>query len=244
MWLPIRYKIIVPFAVLLVFVGIVGSGVATARLTDAAAAEFDANLLHSSLLANQAVAQIEAARLAELRVATDTVGVPESLALGDVPGLTQLLTPIAANERTASIQLRVLDRSGKEVLRIHGTRTGLPQLDVTEGSAFAAEPTVLKVLSDEPDPVAGQRRLFLSNQSSEPVLYWVGAVRATNNRIVGAVMLGQALAEIAAGIQDSAFYDLSGAPLASALSSPPIVTEVVRQRLSPQLYRRTSCYRG
>ena len=41
MRLPIRYKIILPFAVLLVFVGVIGSGVATARLTDAAAAKFD-----------------------------------------------------------------------------------------------------------------------------------------------------------------------------------------------------------
>ena len=234
MWLPIRFKIIVPFAVLLVFVGIIGSGVATARLTDAATAAFDANLLHSSLLANQAVAQTEAARLADLRLATDTVGVPESLAAGNVANLTQLLLPIAANVTTASIQLRVLDLSGKEVLRIHGTRTGQPQVDVTEGSVFAAEPTIRQVLADEPDPVAGQRRVFLSNQSSQPVLYWVGAVRTTDNRIVGAVMLGQALAEIAAGIQDSAFYDLSGVRLATALTSPPVITDALRQRLSPQ----------
>jgi putative nucleotidyltransferase with HDIG domain len=234
MWLPIRYKIIVPFAVLLVFVGVIGSGVATARLTDAAAAEFDANLLHSSLLANQSVAQTEAARLADLRLATDTVGVPESLAAGDLPGLARLLTPIAANVTTASIQLRVLDLHGKEVLRLHGTRTGRALVDVTEGSAFAAEPTVIKVLADEPDPVAGDRRLFLSNQGAQPVLYWVGAVRTTGQRIVGAVMVGQALAEIAAGIQDSAFYDLSGARLASALSSPPVVSDAVHQRLSPQ----------
>src|ERR1700687_6125563 len=164
MWLPIRYKIIVPFTVLLVFVGVIGSGVATARLNDAARAEFNANLLHSSLLANQAVAQTEAARLAELRLATDTVGVPESLVAGDLPGLTRLLTPIAANITTASIQLRVLDLTGKEVLRIHSTHSGQPKVDVTEGSVFRGEPTVIKVLAGEPDPVAGDRRLFLASQ--------------------------------------------------------------------------------
>src|SRR6202171_3178813 len=97
MWLPIRYKIIVPFTVLLVFVGVIGSAVATARLTDAAPAEFNAKLLPSRLLANQAVAQTEAARLADLRLTADTIGVPESLAAGDVSGLTRLLTAIAAN---------------------------------------------------------------------------------------------------------------------------------------------------
>jgi putative nucleotidyltransferase with HDIG domain len=230
MWLPIRYKIIVPFTVLLVFVGVIGSAVATARLTDEAAAELNANLLHSSLLANQSVAQIEAARLADLRLATDTVGVPESLAAGDVAGLAALLTPIAVNIPTASVQLRVLDLGGREVFRIQSTGAGGAQVDVTEGSVFAAEPTVLKVLGT----IAGDRLLFLSSQGVQPVLYWVGAVRTSSGRIVGAVLVGQALAQVAAGIQDSAFYDLSGARLASALTSPPVVSDAVVKRLSPQ----------
>src|ERR1700674_1224870 len=120
MRLPIRYKIILPFAVLLVFVGVIGSGVATWRLTDAAAAKFDADLLHSSLLANQSVAQIEAARLADLRLATDPVGGPAALGANDIGGLTRLLTPTAGNVTTASIQLRVLALQGREVLRIQG----------------------------------------------------------------------------------------------------------------------------
>ena len=230
MWLPIRYKIIVPFTVLLVFVGVIGSAVATARLTDEAAAELNANLLHSSLLANQSVAQIEAARLAELRLATDTVGVPESLAAGDVAGLAALLTPIAVNIPTASVQLRVLDLGGREAFRIHSTGAGGAQVDVTEGSVFAAEPTVLKVLGT----ISGDRLLFLSSQGGQPVLYWVGSVRTSGGRIVGAVLVGQALAQIAAGIQDSVFYDLSGARLASALTSPPVVSDAVVKRLSPQ----------
>ncbi len=234
MRLPIRYKIILPFAVLLVFVGVIGSGVATARLTDAAAAKFDADLLHSSLLANQSVAQIEAARLADLRLATDTVGVPEALAANDMDGLTRLLTPIAGNVTTASIQLRVLDVQGREVLRIQGSRDRSGPVAVLNPSEFAAEPAVVKVLAGEPDPVAGDRRLFLSGQPSQPVLYWTGAVRTSGQRIVGAVLVGQSLAEIARGIDRSAFYDRSGTLLASALASPPIATAAVRSAVTAQ----------
>ena len=234
MRLPIRYKIILPFAVLLVFVGVIGSGVATARLTDAAAAEFDAKLLQKSLLANQSLAQIESARLADLRLASDTVGVPESLAAGDIGGLARLLTPIAGNVTTASIQLRVLDLHGTEVLHIQGSRDRPGPVAVTDAAAFAAEPAVIKVLAGEHDPVAGDRRLFLSSRHSEPVLYWTGAVRTPGQRIVGAVLVGQSLAEIAAGIQDSAFYDLSGTRLASGLSSPPVVTDAVRHLLTSE----------
>jgi putative nucleotidyltransferase with HDIG domain len=234
MRLPIRYKIILPFAVLLVFVGVIGSGVATARLADAAAAEFDAKLLHSSLLANQSVAQVEAARLADLRLATDTVGVPESLAANDIAGLTRLLTPIAGNVTTASIQLRVLDANGREVLRIQGSRGSSGPIAVLNPSEFATEPAVVKVLAGEPDPVAGDRRLFLSSQPSPPMLYWTGAVRTSGQRIVGAVLVGQSLAEIAKGIDGSAFYDRSGRLLASALASPPIASDAVRRQVTAQ----------
>ena len=234
MRLPIRYKIILPFAVLLVFVGVIGSGVATARLTDSAAAKFDADLLHSSLLANQSVAQIEAARLADLRLATDTVGVPESLAANDLDGLLRLLTPIAANATTAKIQLRVLDLRGIEVVRIQGSRDGADRVDITNASEFATEPAVVSVLAGEHDPVAGDRRLFLAG-GAKPTLYWSGAVRTPGQRIVGAVLVGQALAEIAAGIDGSAFYDQSGNLLASALSNPPMATEVVRRQVTSQL---------
>ncbi|HKV31747.1 MAG TPA: HD domain-containing phosphohydrolase [Candidatus Dormibacteraeota bacterium] len=234
MRLPIRYKIIVPFAVLLVFVGVIGSGVATARLTDAAAAKFDADLLHSSLLANQSVAQVEAARLADLRLATDTVGVAESLAANDIDGLTRLLTPIAGNVTTASIQLRVLDVDGREVLRIQGSRNSSGPVAVLNPSEFATEPAVVKVLSGEPDPIAGDRRVFLSSPHAQPVLYWTGAVRTSGQRIVGAVLVGQSLAEIAKGIDGSAFYDRSGTLLASALASPPIASDAVRRQVTAQ----------
>ncbi len=233
MRLPIRYKIILPFAVLLVFVGVIGTGVATARLTDAAAAKFDADLLHSSLLANQSVAQIEAARLADLRLATDTVGVPESLAANDRDGLAQLLTPVAANVTTASIQFRVLDFHGTEVLRIQGSRGGPSRVVVTNASEFAVEPAVIEVLAGAHDPVAGDRRLFLSSQA-QPMVYWAGAVRTSSQRIVGAVLVGESLTEIASGIDRSAFYEGSGKLLASALANPPVATEEVRRQVTSQ----------
>src|SRR6058998_3375788 len=157
MRLSIRHKIIIPFAVLLVFVGVVGTGVATAQLTSAAAAEFDAKLLHSSLQANQLLSQADADRMADLRRATDTVGVAEALASADTTALARLLTPIAANVPAATIQLRVLDVHGKEVLRIQGSRTGPSPIDVSDAGVFSAQPAVVGVLAGAN---AGERRAF------------------------------------------------------------------------------------
>ena len=231
MRLSIRYKIILPFAVLLVFVGVTGTGVATAQLTNAAAAEFDAKLLHSSLQANQLLAQLDADRMADLRRATDTVGVAEALASGDAAGLARLLTPIAANVPAAGIQLRVLDVNGKELLRIQGSPNGPSPIDVTDSGVFRARPAVVSVLAGAD---AGERRAFLSGQPGQPVLYWAGAVRITSERIIGAVLLGESLTEVAAGIPGATFYDLSGVPLATTLRAAPVASETVRRQLTAE----------
>ena len=232
MRLPIRYKIILPFAVLLVFVGVIGTGVATARLTSAAAAEFDAKLLQSSLVANELVSQLDAARTADLRLATDTVGVPEAIASTDLDGLARLLTPIAGNVTSASIQLRVLDVRGTELLRIQGTRDGTGPVDVTDATAFATEPAVIKVLAGETDSL-GERRVFLS-RGTQPALYWAGPVRTVSGRVLGAVLVGESLAEVVTTVRGSAIYDLSGVRLASSLSSPPVATEVIRRKVTAE----------
>src|SRR5256714_9050075 len=229
MRLSIRYKIILPFAVLLVFVGVIGTGVATAQLTNTAAAEFDAKLLASSLQANQLLSQVDADRMADLRRATDTVGVAESLGSGDTTTLARLLTPIAANVPAATIQLRVLDAHGKEVLRIQGSRKGPSAIDLSGAGAFSAQPAVIGVLAGAN---AGERRAFLGNLPAQPVVSWVGAVRTTSEHIVGAVLVGEALTEVAAGIPGSTFYDLSGVQLASTLHAAPIASETLRRQLT------------
>jgi putative nucleotidyltransferase with HDIG domain len=228
MRLPIRYRIIIPFTVLLVFVGVIGTGVASARLASAASAQFDATLLHSSLQAHQLLSQLDANRMADLRRATDTVGVPEALASGDLAMLDRLLTPVTANVADASIQLHVLDEQGNEVLGIQGTPKG--PIDTSGAAAFAAEPTVVKVLAG-----AGgtDRVVFLRNQGPEPTVYWTGSLRTASGRIVGAVLVGEPLAEIAGGIPGSTFYDLSGGRLVTTVHIPPVATGTIRTAITP-----------
>ena len=224
MRLPIRYKIILPFAVLLVLVGVIGNGVATAQLTNAAVVPFDANLLHSSLVANQLLSQVDAARLADLRLATNTIGVPEQLAAADVAGLTRLLTPVVGNETLVNLDLRVLDRQGRELLSIRGSHAGPSALAVGDATEFAGEPVVISALAGTAD-----RQVFLFGQPTQPILYWSGPVRAANGQVVGAMLAGESLTEILASIQGSALYDQAGVQLASTVPDAPTLTDAVRK---------------
>src|SRR5438105_7515384 len=230
MRLPIRYRIILPFTVLLVFVGVVGTGVASARLASAASAQFDASLLHSSLQAHQLLSQLDANRMADLRRATDTVGVPEGLGSDDLGTLDRLLTPVTANVADASIQLYVLDARCNEVLGIKGTPEGPGSIDISSAADFAAEPTVVKVLAG----VSGtDRSVFLRSQRPEPTVYWTGSVRTASGRVVGAVLVGEPLAEIAGGIPGSTFYDLSGILLVTTVRTPPVASSTIRNAITP-----------
>ena len=225
MRLPIRYKIILPFAVLLVLVGVIGNGVATAQLTSAAVVPFDANLLHSSLVANQLLSQVDAARLADLRLAVNTIGVPEQLAAGDVAGLTRLLSPVVGNETLVSLDLRVLDRHGRELLSIRGSHAGPSALAVGDATEFAGEPVVINALAGE----TADRQVFLFRQPTQSNLYWSGPVRAANGQVVGAMLAGESATEILASIQGSALYDQTGVQLASTVPDAPILTDAVRK---------------
>jgi putative nucleotidyltransferase with HDIG domain len=223
MRVPVRYKIILPFAVLLVFVGVLGTGVATAQLASAASSVFNANLLRSSIQANQLIAQRDTDRLADLRRATNTIGVPEALAASDTTALSRLLTPLVGNVTEASIELHVLDVRGREVLRIKGSPAGTGPVIIADSRGFASEPTVASLLTGK----GSDRLLFLRNDP-QPALYWGGSVRTTGGLVVGAVVVAEPLAEIAAAIPGSTFYDLGGTRLVTTVRTPPQADQTVR----------------
>src|SRR6266851_1202569 len=93
----IREKIVLPFFVLLAFVGMVGTALITNRATTATVSTFEGSLLRASLLSNDHLAVLEAERLAQLRAAIDTQGVAPALAAHDTDSLTRLIRPVQAN---------------------------------------------------------------------------------------------------------------------------------------------------
>ncbi len=167
-YLPIRAKIIVPFFVVLLLVGVLGTWLATARLS-IAAAEFHAGLLRASLLANDRLELLETDRLAQLRAATDTLGVPEAVAAGDRPTLSRLLTPLAGNAAPANLELRVLDSRGHQLLGVGSSVAGPVTLPAIDPQLSTIAP-VQDALAGRTDGM-GERNVFLLADPRRPVLY-------------------------------------------------------------------------
>ncbi len=197
----------------------VGTFLITNRATTATVSSFEGSLLRASLLSNDHLSVLEAERLAQLRAAIDTQGVAPALAAHDTGALERLIRPIQANATPAQLTIRVLDAKANELLTI-----------MPPGSAQRLEPlgdlsVVKAVLNRQTDP-QGDKYVFARLEPSGMLLYWVGPVRSDPQTVIGAVLVGESLLEIANSIRDSraselCFYDPSGHVLLSSLDGAP-----------------------
>jgi putative nucleotidyltransferase with HDIG domain len=229
----IREKIVLPFFVLLAFIGTVGTALITNRATTATVSTFEGSLLRASLLSNDHLAVLEAERLAQLRAAIDTQGVGPALAGQDTVSLTRLITPIQANAAPAQLTIRVLDAKGKELVTITPPGGGQRLQPLDDLSV------VHTVLNGQTD-TQGDKYVFPRLEPSGMMLYWVGPVRSDSQAVVGAVLVGESLVEIADSIRDSraselGFYNPSGSLLLSSLGGTPSLTssELIQLRDGP-----------
>ncbi|HVS06110.1 MAG TPA: HD domain-containing phosphohydrolase [Candidatus Dormibacteraeota bacterium] len=226
----IRQKIVLPFVVLLAFLGMVGTALITSRATTATVSAFEGSLLRASLLSNDHLAVLEAERLAQLRAAIDTQGVAPALAANDTASLTRLLRPIQANATPAQLTVRVLDATGKEVLTL--TPAGTTQQLQPLGDLAP----VRSVLNGDVD-AQGDKYVFPRTESAATMLYWIGPVRSDPKTVVGAVLVGESMVEIADNIRDSraselVFYDPTGHVLLSSLKGAPSLMPSVLVQLA------------
>ena len=74
--------------------------------------------------------------------------------------------------------------------------------------------------------------MFLTVDASRPVVFWAGPVRGDDQRVVGAVLVGQSVADIVAGIPNAVFYDGSGVALAASSAATPSLPASVRASVS------------
>src|ERR1700738_3365868 len=118
----LRAKIVGPFVLIVALIGTIGTAAVTALVTSEAVAEFNGSLLRASLLANDHLSLVEAARLTTLRAAAATTGVPEATTSHDTAALQRLLTPVVANAAVPRLLLHVLDGQGRQVIVVGPAR--------------------------------------------------------------------------------------------------------------------------
>jgi putative nucleotidyltransferase with HDIG domain len=233
----LRRRIVLPFIVLVVFVGAVGIAVVSAQVGGSVEGAVDNGLVRSSLRSNDRLAAVENDRLQQLRAATNTTGIDTVVARGDGAAAGRLLGPIVGNAQPEHLVLRLVNSNGRQLVGLR--RNGSVVESLSDATSYASQPAVQHALRGDRDAL-GDKYVFLANETP-PMLYWVAPVWSETETpaVRGAVLLGQSLTEIAQAITGSGslavgFYGLSGTVLASSLAGSPSLSSEVRHEVTPE----------
>src|ERR1700730_19007762 len=97
----LRRRIVLPFILLVLFIGVVGVAVVSAQVSGSVEGAADNSLIQNSLRTNDRLATLENDRLQQLRAAADTAGGATPTARGDGAAAGGRTGPIGGHGETA-----------------------------------------------------------------------------------------------------------------------------------------------
>jgi putative nucleotidyltransferase with HDIG domain len=219
----IRWKIVLPYAILTVLLAAAGSYLVTRLVTGSLEERFDNQLVEAGRVVADATVRTERGHLEVVRAVSFTKGVPEAVGSGDTADLRALVEPIAAN---ASVERL-------EVLSSHGQR--LTALSLADGESLTYEeiedaddpttwPIVERVLAGQADE-RGDKYAQIVETAGGFVFYTAGPISDEDGKLVGLVLAGTTIPSFAArakaeALADVTFYDFNGAPLGTTFAAP------------------------
>lgn len=208
---PLRQQIIVPFLLLLVFIAVVGVAALTFQATGTGLSGLDQSLVRDSVHANDALATLEAGRLNDLRTLAATPALTTAVAQRNDTALSALFAADAKTAREAHNVIRILDGEGRRLLSVPADRGQ---------AAYGDVPAIRRVLTGASD-TRGDKYLAVVAENSGEVVYWAAPIRDATNQVIGAVLLGESVRDLAAEIGNAQtgrpfFYGPTGRPLDSS----------------------------
>ncbi len=221
-WRHIRWKIVLPYALLTVVLAAVGSFVATRLVTGSLEERFDNQLTEAGRVVADAVVRKERQHLETVRAVAFTEGVADAIQADDQNRLDELVKPIAVN---AVVEwLEILDGEGRrlDTLRL-SNREALAYQEIGDDDDPAGWPLVQKVLAPEVDQFGDKYAQVVETRQGF-VLYTAGPI-FQDGKPVGAVLVGTALDSFVRdtkieALADFTVYDFAGRPLASTFARP------------------------
>lgn len=186
----IRFKIILPYAILTLLVAVAGVYLSVSLVTEPLEERFRGELIETGRVVANGVAQKEEQHLSILRSLAFTEGIDEAILAQDRDKLTNLVFPIVVNSSVARVD--IIDLEGRQLVSIHrppGTAS-VKDYKTTAG----ADPTtwsswviVEKVLNNVVE-LGRDKYVALTTIDGAQLFLVVGPVKQ-NDKVVGAVVV-------------------------------------------------------
>ena len=224
--LKIRTQIILPFLLLMLILGLVGTYLTTSLVATSLEARIGEQLVQSQNSALDAAVKLQGRQVAALRLIANTEGVDQAVRTGDLVALRQLLVPIEVNNRLGT--LIIFDIRGKAILQIDQPDTANPTgLVFTSGADLSPDPIVIPVLHGSYDALGDK---YIGYEGTPPTALGAAGPIVAGDQVVGGVLLrtplGAALTEMKVKAQSQVLLlDAGGHLIATTL--PGVKTGVL-----------------
>jgi putative nucleotidyltransferase with HDIG domain len=212
----IRWKIVLPYALLTVVLAVVGSYLATRAVTGSLRERFDNQLVQASRVTADSVVRKEREHLETVRAISFTEGVADAIQEGDRTKLENLAEPVAANAGVERLEILDIEGQRLRTFRLWDEEALLYQ-ELTDDDP-STWPLVQRVIGGEVDDL-GDKYAQIIETSEGYVLYTSGPISAEGD-LVGVVLVGTALDSFVQemkteALADVTVYDFDGNPLVS-----------------------------
>jgi putative nucleotidyltransferase with HDIG domain len=201
--LRLRWKIVVPYAILALVLALFGAYFVTRMVVGTLSERFTNQLIEASRVAADSLIRQEREQLLTLRSIAFTEGLPEAVAQRRETDVGAVALTIAVNQGAERVE--ILDTAGN---RLFGVRLDDQTYVPIEDDPPAQWDIVRRVLNGGTDPT-GDKFAGLLQTATGAVLYSAGPVRLASGEIAGAVLVGSSMDRFVRRAKTEALADVT-----------------------------------
>jgi diguanylate cyclase (GGDEF)-like protein len=217
--LRIRMQIILPFLLLMVIMGVIGTYLTTSLVASSLENRIADQLVHAQDAALDAGVKLQGRQVAAIRLIANTEGVDQAVRAGDAAALRQLIVPLEVNNRLGTVL--IFDAGGRTILEISQPDPTNPSgLVYKSGTDLSHEAIVRPVLMGQYDALGDK---YIGYLGTPPVALGAAGPVVLGDRVVGGVLVETSLSDVLSEMQSKsqaqvALLDSNGRLLGSTMS--------------------------
>jgi diguanylate cyclase (GGDEF)-like protein len=203
--LRIRTQIILPFLLLMLILGVIGTYLTTSLVATSLENRIADQLVHAEDAALDAAVKLQGRQVAAVRLVANTEGVDRAVRAGDATALRQLLVPLEVNNRLGTVM--IFNASGRTILEISQPDETNPNgLVFGSGTDLSKGPIIDPVLQGSYDALGDK---YIGYLGSPPTALAAAGPVMLADKVVGGVLVETPLPDVLAEMQSKAQADVT-----------------------------------
>ena len=183
--MKIRTQIILPFLLLMVILGVVGTYLTTSLVATSLEERIGEQLVQSQNGALDAAVKLQGRQVGGLRLIANTEGVDQAVKTANLPALRQLLVPIEVNNRLGTVI--IFDVRGRAILEIDQPDSSNPSGLVFKSGADLSQDAVVKPILEGAYDGLGDK--YIGYEGSPVSTLGAAGPILAGDQVVGGVLL-------------------------------------------------------